>query len=133
MANNLSNYLENKLLDHSLGLTSYTKPSTWVALFTADPGETGDQTNEVPTGRGYARQALTIDAAAAGATQNDGALAFGPCTGSGWGTVTHVAVVDNATIAAGNVLWYGPLAASKVIAVGDSFSIADADLDFSMD
>ena len=40
MAGNLTNYLENKLLDHFLGTTSYTMPSpVYVALFTVAPGD----------------------------------------------------------------------------------------------
>ena len=133
-AGNISDYLEAKLLDHSLGKTSYTMPTTYVALFTTDPGEANDQTAEVPAARGYARQALTIDAASVGAgtTQNDGALVFGPCTGTGWGLVAYVAVVDDPAIGGGDVLWYGQLAVPKTVGVGDTLTIADAALTFAL-
>lgn len=132
-ANNLTDYLENKLLDHSLGKTSFTMPATVrVVLFTADPTESGSFADEVAAGVGYARQALTIDAAAAGATQNDATITFGPATGSPWGTVTHVGIADSATIGAGNLLWYGALSVSKVVGVGDSLDFDAGDLDFSM-
>ena len=36
----LSAYLANKLLDHMLGKTSYTMPSVYISLHTADPGAT---------------------------------------------------------------------------------------------
>lgn len=45
MAGNLTNYLENKLLDHFLGTTAYTMPSpVYVALFTVAPGDAGGGT-----------------------------------------------------------------------------------------
>lgn len=49
----ISDYLSNKLLDHSLGKTSFTMPTTYISLHTADPGKTG--ANEV-AGGSYARQ-----------------------------------------------------------------------------
>lgn len=132
MANNLTDFLEIKLLELSLGKTAYSKPTTYVALLTASAGETGDLTNEVGAGKGYSRQALTVDAAAAGATQNSGILDFGPATAD-WGTVAHWAVMDGPTIGAGNALWYGPFSVSKVVGSGDDFKIAAGALAFSMD
>lgn len=50
----LTDYLENKLVDHIFRASSYTKPSVLaVALFTSAPGEAGGGT-EV-TGGSYAR------------------------------------------------------------------------------
>ncbi|WP_377846978.1 hypothetical protein [Bosea sp. UC22_33] len=64
MAGSASDYLEKKLLDHSLGVAAYTMPGTvYLALFTADPGEAGPGT-EV-SGNGYARQSTAFAAAAA--------------------------------------------------------------------
>ena len=41
----LSNYLENKLLDHILKNVSYTSPTTvYVGLFTSDPTDAGSGT-----------------------------------------------------------------------------------------
>lgn len=39
-----SDYLENKLLDHQLGKTSYTMPTVYVGLFTAAPSDSGGGT-----------------------------------------------------------------------------------------
>ena len=65
MAGNLSNYLENKLLDHFLATTSYTAPSNvYVALMTVAEDDTGTAGTEV-SGGSYARQTATFDAAAA--------------------------------------------------------------------
>jgi hypothetical protein len=121
----MTDYLEKKLLDHTLGKAAYTMPTTvYLALFTADPTDTGSQTNEVSAG-GYARQAITSTMSAAGATSgqstNGGAITFGPATAD-WGTVTHTAVLDAST--AGNMLLYGPLSSSRTIQNGDSLQYA---------
>jgi hypothetical protein len=40
----MTDYLEKKLLDHTLGKAAYTMPTTvYLALFTADPGDTGSR------------------------------------------------------------------------------------------
>lgn len=121
----MSNYLEKKLLDHSLGKAAFTMPTTvYLALFTADPGETGSLTAEV-SGGGYARQAITATMSAAGTTTgqsaNGSAITFGP-SNADWGTISHVAIIDAQT--GGNVLYYGPLAVARTLVNGDSFQLA---------
>lgn len=128
MANNLTNYAESKLLDHILGKTSYTKPTTYVALFTAAPGEAGGGT-EV-SGGSYARVALSSTAASSGVADNDVAITF-PVASAGWGTITHVAIMDASS--GGNMLMYAALDASKVVASGDQFSFAAGALDFTLE
>jgi hypothetical protein len=50
MAGNLTNYLENKLIDHFLGTTSYTMPAdVYVALFTVAPSDAAGGTSCAPT------------------------------------------------------------------------------------
>lgn len=121
----ISTYLGNALLDHVLRNTAYTSPTTvYLSLHTADPGLTG--ANEV-VGGSYARQACAFDAAASKATQNAAAESF---TAMPAVTVTHVGIWD--AVSAGNFLWGGALAASKVVNSGDTFTIADTDLDVSI-
>lgn len=128
MANNKTNYLENAVVDHVLGTASLSSPAdVYLALFTADPGEAGAQTNEVDAGEagvGYAREVITFDAASGGSAANSNAPAFGPCTTTPWGTVTHIGLMDAAGIGDGNMLYYGPLTVSKTIGVGDDLSFA---------
>ena len=70
MAGSASNYLENKLIDHSLGTTTFTKPTTvYAALYTVAPSDSSAGT-EV-TGGSYARQAITFSAASSGSTSNN--------------------------------------------------------------
>lgn len=128
-----SNYLENKLLDHVLTSTSYTQPSRYIALFTADPGEAGSFTNEISTsGTAYARQAVTFAAAASGSSATNATVTF-PTATANWGTVTHVAIVDGDTEGAGNVLFYGAVTTSKTIETGDTFQISSGNLTVSLD
>jgi hypothetical protein len=127
MAGNLSNYLENKVLDHILGTTSYTMPSTvYVALYTAAPNDAGGGT-EV-SGGSYARQTAEFDAAASGATQNTANIDFINMPSS---TVVAIGIHDALT--SGNLLVWGTLSTSKSLDLGDTLRIATGDLDISLD
>ena len=127
MAGNLTNYLENKLLDHFLGTTSYTMPSpVYVALFTAAPGDAGGGT-EV-TGGSYARQTVAFSAASSGATSNSANIDF---TGMPAATTVAIAIFDAST--SGNMLVHGTLTTNKTTDAGDTLRIATGDLDISID
>jgi hypothetical protein len=127
MAGNLTNYLENKLIDHFLGTTTYTKPAAvYVGLFTVTPGEAGGGT-EV-TGGSYARQTATFTAAASGATSNDTNIDF---TGMPAATTVAIGIFDAST--SGNMLLYGSLTTNKTTDAGDTLRIATGDLDISID
>lgn len=124
----LSDYAENKLLDHLLGKTAYTMPTNVrVALFTAAPSDAGGGT-EV-TGGSYARQAIVVNTSSGGATNPNADVVFPVATAS-WGTVTHIGIFDATT--GGNLLMWGALTTSKAIASGDQLVIPAADLDFAM-
>lgn len=127
MAGNLSNYLENKLIDHFLGTASYTMPDdVYVALYTVAPGEAGGGT-EV-TGGSYARQIATFSAAASGATSNDSNIDF---TNMPAATTVAIGIFDALT--SGNLLLYGSLTTNKTTDAGDTLRIATGDLDISID
>lgn len=117
-----TDYLENKVLDHVLGKTSYTMPSIWVGLFTAAPSDTGGGTEA--TGGSYARKSTAgadWSVAAAGSSSNANAITFVTATAS-WGTVTHFGIFDAAS--AGNLLRWAVLGTSKAIGNGDTASFA---------
>lgn len=125
----LSNYLENKVLDHTLGTTAYTKPTAvYAALFTTDPAETGAGT-EV-SGGGYARKVATFNAAANGSTTNSAEVLFDVASAS-WGTLTHVALFDAVT--GGNMLWSGALSTAKAIASTDQFRLPAGNITVTLD
>jgi len=121
------------VLDHIFGKGAYTPPShIFVALSTADPGESGGTIAE-PSGGSYARKSTDPadwDAAVSGALDNANAITFSEATAS-WGNITHFALYDHAT--AGNMLAHGALTAAKTIDNGDTASFAAGDLDVSLD
>lgn len=119
----MTSYLQKKLLDHSLGIASYTMPATvYLGLHTSDPGESGSLTGEVSTsGSAYARISLATKMNAAdgttGISTNNVTITFGPAT-TDWGTITHVSVSDAAT--AGNMLLKGALQIAQTLTIGTS-------------
>jgi hypothetical protein len=143
-----SNYLENKILDHVLKFgngsltvnagSGYAPPATlYLALYTASPGEAGSHANEVLVGSGgtatgYVRQSVTFATAASGASATNATVTF-PTATYNFGTISHVAVVDSATAAAGNVLFYGAVTTSKTIETGDTFQVSSGNLTISLD
>lgn len=69
-----------------------------MALFTADPTETGSLANEA-TYTGYARKALTKSSAWTGTASpftNANLIQFDPCS-AGSSTISHFAIVDTAS------------------------------------
>lgn len=127
-----SDYLEQKLLDHVFGSTTFTKPSTlYLALFTSATDDAAGGT-EV-SGNAYARQPITFNAAQtpAGTIANAATVTFPVATPSGWGTITDFAIYDAVTT--GNRLVYGTLAASKAINAGDRIEFAAGALVITLD
>ena len=131
-----SDYLENKLLDHTLRNTAFTSPTAvYVGLFlsTTDAAttvanlEAGTLTDEV-SGNGYARVQATFGAAHAtnGSITTSGNVTFAAANGGDFGTITHIAILDQFT--GGNVLFYGALTTSKQIQDGDTFQITTGNL-----
>lgn len=125
MPGNLSNYLENKVLDHILGRTSFTMPTVYLALYTVAPTDSTSGT-EV-SGGSYVRKAVTFNAASSGASTNSANVDF---TGMPAATVVALAVVDALT--AGNILVYGTLTSSRTVQAGDTLRIASGDLSISL-
>jgi hypothetical protein len=125
----MSNYLENALINATLRNTSYTSPATvYVGLYTSDPGE-GNTGTEV-SGGSYARTAVTFGAPSNGVSTNSASVTFPTATGT-WGTVTHIGILDAST--SGNLLYYTPLDASKSIASGDVFTISVGNLSVTLE
>jgi hypothetical protein len=134
-----SNYLENKVLDHVLKVTSYSQPSAlFLALFTntstnaAANLEAGTLTDEVSrTGTAYARKSVTFAAASGGSSATSATVTFDAATAN-WGTVTHVAVMDGGDWGDNNVLFWGAVTTSKTIETGDTFQVTSGNLTISL-
>ena len=124
----MSNYLENALINATLRNTSYTSPATvYVALYTTDPTD-ADTGTEV-SGNGYARQSVTFGAPSNGVSTNSGAVEFPQATGS-WGTVAYIGLRDASS--GGNLLYHTVLDASKTISTGDVFRISVGNLSVTL-
>lgn len=127
----MSDYLENKLVDHIFRARSFTAPSTiYVALFTAAPSDSGGGT-EV-SGGSYARvqvgpsdsawkstQGTTTAVASSGTggqTMNGSSITF-PTPSANWGSITHFGIFDASS--GGNLLFWGALTTAKTVNNGD--------------
>jgi hypothetical protein len=124
----MSNYLENALINGTLRATSYTAPTTvYVGLYTSDP--TDANTGTEVSGGSYARTSVTFGAPSDGVSLNSAAVEFPQASGS-WGTVGWIGLLDAST--SGNLLYHTPLDVSKVIASGDIFKIAIGSLSVTL-
>jgi hypothetical protein len=124
----MSNYLEDALINVTLRATAYTAPATvYVSLWTSDPTDAGSGT-EV-SGGSYARTAVTFGAPSNGVTTNSADVTFPTATGS-WGVVGWIGINDALT--SGNLLYHTPLDTSKTIDSGDIFKISTGNLSVTL-
>jgi hypothetical protein len=124
----MSNFLENALINATLRNTTYTSVATvYVSLWTSDPTDAGSGT-EV-SGGSYARTAVTFGAPSNGASTNSADVTFPTATGS-WGVVGWIGINDAAT--SGNLLYHSPLDTSKTIDSGDIFKISTGNLSVTL-
>lgn len=131
----MSDYLEVQLRAHIFRTASFTKPvALYISLHTADPTDAANGA-EANYG-GYTRvQRDPLDAnwtavsATDGNTDNAAAITF-PLCASGSNTVTHFGIWDASS--AGNMLTFGVLTVSQVVAAGvtPSFAIGALDITF---
>ncbi len=136
--NGISNYLENKLVDHATGHASFTAPANiYLALLTVAPSNSttqGTWTEAVFTN--YVRVAIPTSSlnAAAGTTPpqvtNSVAITF-PACGVTPSTLLGFAIVDNLSGTGGNILWYGAIS-STVVSSGIIYSVAIGNLALSL-
>ena len=127
-----SNAFETSLLNHifknlvianigdATGLpAAATAGSLYVALHTADPGETGTQIVSEATYTSYARVAVVRGAGwtvAGNQVSNAAATAFPVCT-AGTNTITHFSI-GTASSGAGNLLYSGSITPSLAVSIG---------------
>jgi hypothetical protein len=92
----------------------------FIALHTADPGETGNQSTSEAAYTGYARVSVARSAGgftvAGNQVSNTATVQFGECT-AGSATVTYFSV-GVATSGATAILYRGALSASRAISAG---------------
>lgn len=130
MADNLSDYFENIIVNWVRGTAAPTAPATiYLALYTVTPSDTGGGT-EV-TGGAYARQAITLGAPSpAGTTSNTNTITY-PTATANWGTVVATGIFDAST--AGNLLIWAPeTAPNPTVDLGETLTFAPGAVTFSV-
>jgi hypothetical protein len=117
----ISNYAENKILDHVTGEAAWTMPTTvYVKLHTGDPGEAATSNAATET----TRKAASWSAASSGSIATNATIEW--TNVSTTETYTHWSLWDAST--AGNALWTGALSASAAVTAGDTFQITSLTL-----
>ncbi len=129
----MSDYLENKLIDHLFRGTAMTQPAgVYVALGTA---ASDSAFTEIAATGGYARASIGrsdtawkgthgtttgVSSGTGGNTQNAAAVAFGTpsATWNGGADITHFGLYDAVT--GGNLLFWGSLSVAKRVYSGDA-------------
>jgi hypothetical protein len=122
----MSNYLENALLNGTLNGTTYTAPTTvYVGLYTSDP--TDANTGTEVSGGSYARKAVTFATASgtSGSVATNADVTFDEATAA-WGIVSYIGILDALT--GGNLLYHTELDVAKDIDTGDIFTITTGNL-----
>ena len=124
----ISNFLENAIINATLRNTTYTSVATvYVSLWTTDPTDAGSGT-EV-SGGSYARTAVTFAAPSNGVTTNSADVTFPTATGT-WGTIGWIGIND--ALSSGNLLYHTALDTSKTVTSGDIFKITTGNLSVTL-
>ena len=134
-----TNYLEDKIINHVFGTTTYSKPTNWyVGLLTATPTDSAGGT-EV-SGSAYARQVCAFTISGSGTAQaiNTSAITFPTASGGDWGIVGWIGIYD--AVSSGNLVAYQNLQKSdfsttttKTINDGDIFKFNASTIKIQLD
>lgn len=126
MADNLTNTVENELLDALVGTTAYTVTTPIkLALVTAAGSDSAAGT-EV-SGGSYSRQTIAFDAASGGSITNNATITFANMPTC---TVVGIELYDSAGTP--KRLAYGDLTASKALVSGDTLQFAASSVSLSL-
>jgi len=123
----MTNYLEEKLIDHLFKTTAYShsSPASWyIGLHTAPYGDDSSGGTEVTTtASNYLRIAVTrgsgftrASASDVRTVENAGIITFG-VPSANWGQVTHVGIWD--AVSSGNLIIEAQLQFAKTVNNGD--------------
>ena len=134
----LTNYLEDKIMNHVFGSTTFTKPTNYyVGLLTATPSDSAGGT-EV-SGGSYARQicAFTITGTGTALATNTSAITF-PTATADWGIIGWVGIYD--AVSSGNLVCFQNLQKSdyststtKTLNDGDIFKFNSGTIKIQLD
>lgn len=121
---NLTTAEQNRLLD-----LSAVDDNVYLALVSTTP--TAAAAGTELTGGAYARQPISMAAAAAGAKQNDTIITF-PVASADWANIVGWEVWD--AVAAGNRRWFLPLAVAdqRLVKNGDQYRVPVGAIAFAL-
>jgi hypothetical protein len=134
----LTDYLEDKIINHVFGSTTFTKPTNYyVGLLTATPSDSAAGT-EV-SGGSYVRMvcAFTITGSGIAEAKNTSAITF-PTATADWGVIGWIGIYD--ALSSGNLVAYQNLQKSdfsttttKTINDGDIFKFNSSTIKIQLD
>lgn len=131
MSSNLALYAENKTLELLVGKTAFTKPTTYIGLFTGIPDEDGAGGTEASLGN-YTRKVTAgsdWESASAGTIQTANDITFIECASVAWGLIVGIGIWD--AVSGGNMIFWMPLAGDKQVDVGDTFRLEAGEIDIT--
>jgi len=137
MAGTLSTAGDDVAIKAALGIAP--SANRYLALCTTAPTDDAVGTELTGVGtNGYDRQLAAFGAPAnvsgAEVCANSAAVVFGPFTAAGLGTVTHVMLMDSATLyTAAHMLAWAQLDTARTPGDGDMIQFAAGDLSWSLD
>lgn len=132
----LTDYMEQKLLDHIFGQAAFTRPSAlYLGLSTtafADSDNTTTASAKEPSGNAYAR--VQIDNISEYNTsgddiRNSSSIDFAEATGS-WGSIGYWGIFDSSGSSA-NMLMHGSFSSATTVGSGDQFRISTGGLEIN--
>lgn len=124
-----ADYLEGKILDHVFDISSYSAPTLYVGLSTADPGDDAASLAE-PSGGSYARVACAAWSRSGNEVDNDAAITFPEATAD-WGTITYGCLFDAST--GGNLLLSFALDTSRAVPSGTTPRFLAGEFNITLD
>ena len=120
---NMTDSLENKVVDGVSGVTTLLSSTMYLALFTADPTDTGSVINEL-SGNGYTRIALTGKfPSASGGTASNNVLITSAIATANWPAVTHVGYCRSGTPATDDMEVWALLSSPVIVLNGGTFEV----------
>jgi hypothetical protein len=123
-----SQYLEEKLVDHTLAIAPFAMPATvYVAVLTASPGDAGTMTAERRGASGVRPSASFTRADSTGSNDADVTIVDFASEAN----LTHFAIMDDP--AAGNMLYWNALVAPKTIPATEDARFKTGSLTVTLD
>ena len=123
MANNISDFAENVMLDYILRAGTASIPAAWgVGLSIGSPSESSG--SEDASASGYTRQAVAFAAATAGTASNSAAVTFSSAAVSMLVSGLQIWNTTGVAVDAGSMLWRGTLATVRPVIAGDALVFA---------